>query len=105
MMLYQHAADRPVGLWRGMREDDHGLFVEGDILLTTSAGRDLAALIAGGAIDGLSIGFRPGRARRLKSGERELLSVDLWEISIVSFPMAPGARIIRAGIHPSHNAQ
>ena len=47
-----------------------------------------------GAIDGLSIGFRTRRATTEKSsGVRRLHEIDLWEISIVTFPMLPQARI------------
>ncbi|MEM9233782.1 MAG: HK97 family phage prohead protease, partial [Pseudomonadota bacterium] len=52
-MLYQHAADRPVGCWREIREDSDGLFVRGYLLTETQDGRDLAALLQGGALDGL----------------------------------------------------
>ena len=49
----------------------------------------------GGALDGLSIGFRTVRAqdRRRRRGVRRILEADLWEISVVTFPMLPGARI------------
>ncbi|MEM8648194.1 MAG: HK97 family phage prohead protease, partial [Pseudomonadota bacterium] len=56
--------------------------------------RELASLIAQGALDGLSIGFRTKRARQTaKARRRYLLEVDLWEISLVTFPMLPGARV------------
>jgi hypothetical protein len=53
-----------------------------------------------GAVDGLSIGFRAVRGRRdARSGVRLLSEVDLWEISVVTFPMQPQARIrsLKAG--------
>ena len=93
-MLRQHAAERPVGRWTRMKEDERGLFVSGEVFTDTSDGRDLYRLLAGGALDGLSIGFKPVRADRTAGGRR-LKEVDLWEISIVTFPMAPGARITR----------
>jgi phage head maturation protease len=53
-----------------------------------------AALVRAGALDGLSIGFRAARARPDGSGRlRVLTEVELWEVSIVTFPMLPGARI------------
>lgn len=96
-MLYQHAAERPLGRWLELREDQHGLFVRGQLFTATSEGRDLAHLLQGGALDGLSIGFRPVRSRRLGDGRRELLEIDLWEISLVTFPMAASARLTRVG--------
>ena len=98
-MLYQHAADRPIGYWREMRETAHGLFVRGEIILDSAHGQEVATLIEAGALDGLSIGFRTRAARKIKGG-RELTLVDLWEISVVTFPMAPGARITRITMPP-----
>ena len=93
-MLRQHAAEAPIGRWTTIREEAEGLFVRGEVFTDTRDGRDLHRLLAGGALDGLSIGFKPIRAVRTRTG-RELREVDLWEISIVTFPMAPGARITR----------
>ena len=56
--------------------------------------RELTALIRAGAVDGLSIGFRTVRARvDPASRVRKLIDVDLWEISIVTFPLLNGARV------------
>lgn len=95
-MLYQHAADKPLGLWRDIHEDETGLYVRGDLLLGNSLAADIFSLLSGKALNGLSIGFRTLKSRRLKNG-RELLAIDLWEISIVTFPMAPHARITNVG--------
>ena len=54
--------------------------------------REAAALIGAGAIDGLSIGYRTIRAERDRQGRRVLAEVELWEVSLVTFPMLPGAR-------------
>lgn len=91
-MLYQHAADKPIGRWLVMRETATGLYVRGQIILDSPRAREIAHLIAGGALDGLSIGFRTRAARKIRGG-RELTEIDLWEVSVVTFPMAPGARI------------
>ena len=91
-MLYQHNVENPIGRWTMMREDFRGLFVKGEIFLTTDLGRNVWQLIKGGALDGLSIGYRATKTRRTKQG-RDLLMLDLWEISIVTFPMANRARI------------
>ena len=100
-MLYQHAADRPVGRWLEMKEDARGLYVKGEVFTGTSDGRNLFHLLRGGALDGLSIGFKPVRARRSRGGRRELLDIDLWEISLVTFPMAAGARLTRVRTEPA----
>jgi HK97 family phage prohead protease len=50
--------------------------------------------VRAGALDGLSIGFRTLKARADESGRlRVLTEVELWEVSIVTFPMLPQARI------------
>jgi HK97 family phage prohead protease len=54
----------------------------------------------GGAIDGLSIGFRTVRGRTdAKTGMRQLIEVDLWEVSVVTFPMLPAARVSSVKTH------
>ena len=56
--------------------------------------REVLALMRAGAIDGLSIGFKAVRARRDRPrGVRRIEQIDLWEISIVTFPMLPEARV------------
>ncbi len=93
-MLHQHDPAQPVGVWHEIREDDRGLFVRGRLALGTVRGRELAELVRIGALDGLSIGFRTVIAGRDPARRARLLkAVDLWEISLVTFPMMPEARI------------
>ena len=93
-MLFQHDPASPVGVWRELREDARGLFVRGQLTAGVTQARELGALLQAGALDGLSIGFKTRRARRERStGRRYLIEVDLWEISLVTFPMLPGARV------------
>jgi uncharacterized protein len=93
-LLFQHETSEPIGVWEDVREDEFGLFVKGRILTALSRGRDVAYLICEGAIDGLSIGFRAEKDRRdPQTGFRRLEQIDLWEISIVTFPLLPDARI------------
>jgi HK97 family phage prohead protease len=90
-MLHQHEGRAVVGIWDRIAEDDRGLFVRGRIMDWSAEARFAAALANAGAMDGLSIGFRAVRARR-DGALRVLTAVDLWEISLVTFPMLPGAR-------------
>lgn len=93
-MLYQHDPAEPVGVWTEMREDARGLLVRGRLSMAVARGRECAALIAEGALDGLSIGFKAVEARTdPRTRLRRLARIDLWEVSIVTFPMQPGARI------------
>lgn len=91
-MLYGHEAD-PVGVWDVVREDETGLFVRGRILRVTPRAQALAALVSQGAIDGLSIGFRTMQFELGPRNGRKLIGLDLWEVSIVTFPMHPKARL------------
>jgi len=80
-----------------LAEDDRGLFVAGRIMDWSPEARFAGALSRAGALDGLSIGFRAVRARR--DGRLRVLSeVDLWEVSLVTFPMLPGARFGVEGV-------
>lgn len=93
-MLFQHDPKEPVGVWERIAEDGFGLWVEGRLVPEVPRADALRRLIARGAVDGLSIGFRTVRAtREPKSGHRRLWQIDLWEISIVTFPMMDAARI------------
>ncbi len=97
-LLWQHDPGQPVGRWTEIREDRRGLFVRGRLNRDVARARELAALLAQGALDGLSIGFRTVRARTDPATRvRRLIAVDLLEVSIVTFPMLPGARIAPTG--------
>lgn len=90
-MLHQHEGRAPVGVWDEMREDERGLRVRGRIMDWSAEARFAQALSRAGALDGLSIGFRSQRARR-EGRLRVLVEVELWEVSLVTFPMLPAAR-------------
>jgi HK97 family phage prohead protease len=93
-MLFQHDPAQPIGLWDDISEDARGLHVRGHLIEDVARARELLALMRAGALDGLSIGFRARRATRdARTGQRRLHEIDLWEISIVTFPMLPGARV------------
>jgi HK97 family phage prohead protease len=92
-MLFQHDPAEPVGVWTSLREDRRGLFARGEILASGPRGRTVAGLVRRGAIDGLSIGFRTRRSTPRRPSGRDLFDLDLWEVSIVTFPMLPQARL------------
>ncbi len=84
-MLWQHDPEKPIGVWDEMREDDRGLWMKGRILSDVEKGREAIALMAAGAIDGLSIGYKTIDAE-YTNGNRVIKEIDLWETSIVTFP-------------------
>jgi len=100
-MLFQHDPGEPVGVWTEIREDKVGLFVKGRLMRDVARAREILSLMRAGAIDGLSIGFRTRKGRSdPHSGVRTIEKLDLWEISIVTFPMLPEARIraVKSGV-------
>lgn len=93
-MLFQHDPKEPVGTWETIAEDGFGLWVEGQLTGGVPRADALRRLIERRAVDGLSIGFRTVRAsREAGTGHRRISEIDLWEISIVTFPMLDTARI------------
>ncbi len=92
-MLWQHDPAQPIGVWEEVVEDARGLHVRGRILDDVARGREALALVRAGAIDGLSIGYRTLRAAKDAQGLRRLLEVELWEVSLVTFPMLRDARL------------
>jgi HK97 family phage prohead protease len=89
-LLWQHAPERPIGRIVYAKEDRRGLRVIGR-LSDGAAGREAAALLREGAVTGLSFGYRVRAAR----GERprELTELELIEVSLVTLPMQPRARV------------
>jgi uncharacterized protein len=92
-MLWQHDPTQPIGVWDEVREDPKGLYVRGRLLLEVQTAREAFALLKAGAIDGLSIGYRTLRSEKLAGGHRRLHELELWEVSLVTFPMLPDARV------------
>lgn len=93
-MFIRHDPRLRAGWWTKAEEDSRGLFVQGEIDPDAPAAGLARRLIAAG-VDGLSIGFNALRARRTREGRRELLEIELWEVSIVAAPMCPRARLSR----------
>ncbi len=93
-LLFQHDPNQPIGVWTELREDSKGLYAQGRLMPDVARAREVLALMRAGALDGLSIGFKTIKGRRdPRTGQRRLEKIDLWEISIVTFPMQPEARI------------
>jgi HK97 family phage prohead protease len=97
-MLYQHSAAEPLGVWDEIREDARGLKVRERLVLDVARAREVRSLFAEGALNGLSIGFRTLRARQDRaSGDRILTEIELWEISVVTFPLLAGSLVTAVG--------
>ena len=86
-LLWQHDTDKPIGVYEDMAEDERGLYVRGRLLIEEVAlAREAWALIRAGAVNGLSIGYRPVTEERGRDGINRILEIDLWEVSLVTFP-------------------
>ena len=93
-MLWQHNMSDPIGVWDEIQEDAKGLYVKGRLLKDVQKGREAMALLKAGAIDGMSIGYRTIEAAPEAGGRvRKLMEVELHEISIVTNPMLPIAKV------------
>lgn len=96
-MLWQHRSGEPIGIYTTLQEDDHGLYVEGDINLDVQRGRECRSLMMQKALSGLSIGYDLDEwnddGKRMV---RNLTKISLLEISPVTFPAGPSARVIAA---------
>lgn len=91
-MLMQHDAEKVIGVWDELTEDEKGLRVKGRILKSIAKGAEAYELVKENAIDGLSIGYRTIKSMD-RNGKRVILQADLWEVSLVTFPMNELARV------------
>lgn len=86
-LLWQHDPATPIGTINYLEEDDYGLYVEAKLLLDVQKGREAYALLKNGAINGLSIGYNvKDYVIDTESGIRLIKAVNLYEISVVTFP-------------------
>lgn len=93
-LLWQHRAGEPIGVYTEVREDAVGLHVRGKLALKTARGAEAHELLKMRALSGLSIGFVTREDSYDKvTGVRTLKKIDLWEVSLVTFPANDAARI------------
>ncbi len=108
-LLWQHQQDEPIGVFERMFEDSVGLYVEGRLLLDVQKANEAYALLKAGAVSGLSIGYSPVRYKiDANSGVRMLAEVDLFEVSLVTFPANAAATVTvvkSTPTLPSHKAE
>ena len=97
-LLYQHKTDEPIGVIDSLSEDNRGLYIKGRLAMGTQKGKEVYELMKMGAIDSMSIGYRMSADDYKydpKDKRRIIKSVDLMEISLVTFPMNPKAKITK----------
>ena len=93
-MLWQHRSGEPIGVYTRVIEDNIGLYTEGRLALKTARGAEAYELMKMGALSGESIGYvsRDDSYDKV-SGIRTLKKLDLWEVSLVTFPANDAARV------------
>ena len=93
-LLWQHQWESPIGVITSVFEDARGLYIKGKLLLEVAQAREAYALLKAGVVRGLSIGYSVARSRRNPdSGVRELLDLNLWEVSLVTMPANEAAQV------------
>jgi uncharacterized protein len=102
-MLWMHDPAQPIGVWLTLSEDKNGLLVQGRLALRTQKGMEAYELLKMGALTGLSIGYRVISSRiDGKRKARVLTDLDLFEISLVTFPANEAARVSEVKSPPLH---
>ncbi|MDX1922672.1 MAG: HK97 family phage prohead protease [Alphaproteobacteria bacterium] len=93
-MLWMHDTGEPIGVWTSVNEDARGLRVEGKLAVKTQHGAEAYELLKIGAVSGLSIGYSAIKSvKDSKTKIRTLTEVELYEISLVTFPANSLARV------------
>jgi HK97 family phage prohead protease len=105
--LWQHNMAEPIGIFTDIFEDERGLYVEGRLLLEVARASEAYALLKAGAIGGLSIGYSPLRYTiDPDTGVRLLSQVELWEVSLVTFPANQAATVtVLKQFSPTNDAE
>ena len=106
-MLHQHNPDKVIGIWEEMREDDRGLYVKGRLLTEIKLAEELHILMKAGAVDGMSIGYRIVKHDTDPDNRHitRLKELDLWEVSVVTFPMNREANVTGVKTHLDNKQQ
>jgi len=92
-MFWMHDPSKVPGKWLDMSEDSRGLSVKG-VLAPTPLGDEVHTLLKMDAVSGMSIGYRTLDHDYDRDGNRLIKEAELWEVSVVSLPMNPLARVV-----------
>ena len=94
-LLLYHDRTRPAGRWQEIVPSAQGLRVRGKLALDVTDGKEAHSLLRSGAITGLSTGAMHEKRERDRDGNETVSQADLFEISLVSVPANPNAKILR----------
>lgn len=91
-LLWQHDGDQPIGEVESVAEDERGLRVVARLSDRPGVARRAGEALRAGALGGLSFGYRVVKGDRAGS-VRRLEALDIVEVSLVTHPMQPLARV------------
>lgn len=91
-MLWQHDTRKVIGVWNEANEDTKGLYLKGSFV-KTQLGLESYELAKAGAIDTMSIGYSVVESE-YDAKTRMIKEANLFEVSLVTFPMNEQAKII-----------
>lgn len=92
-LLNQHRIDQPIGVIDQAFESEEGLRIKARMPKDNSMVKDLLPLLKMGALRDFSIGFNPIDVDITPDGNRVIKEIDLWEVSLVTIPANPEARV------------
>ena len=96
-LLWQHDTAEPIGIYTKMEEDTDGLYVEGQLLVDADPlAKRAHAHLKAGSLGGMSIGYHLADGGYKSDSEKDafiLSKIDLWEVSLVTFPSNDEARV------------
>lgn len=99
-MLWQHDPNQVIGKWDKIEVQEKGVLMEGQLILDLPRAKEAHILLSHKAIDGLSIGYRT-KDSEMSKGVRHIKELELWETSVVTFPMNPEAGV--TGVKTLHS--
>lgn len=91
-LLWQHKQDEPIGHIVSLEERDDGLHIEGQLIMALRNAKTAYDLMEAGAAY-ISYGYEVTAGEPMRGGGTRITGVDLGEISIVSTPANPYARV------------
>lgn len=103
-LLYQHDQYRPIGVVQELKEDSKGLWMKAKLNINTTLGAEVKSNLKEKVLDSLSIGYQATEFEFKEINKRlvrVLKAVELWEVSVVTFPANPKA-IIRSVKNAEH---
>lgn len=96
-MLFGHDFNDPVGSWDSVTERADGLYISGKLLVNDVArAKEVFALVKAGAVPGLSVTIVVKQSKARPDGGRTITKLELLEVSLVTIPMHPGAKVTSA---------